>query len=95
MRYSLSGNLIESIDNSFASSESAYKDSITKYARSQCGRYTFMSTNAGFYLLDAATKQLLAHIPEEYGVHNFEQLEPDVIALATEGGVKLYRMIDE
>ena len=95
LRYSLSGNLIESIKSPFTSSESAYKDTITKYARSQCGRYIFMSTNAGFYLLDAATKQLLAHIPEEYGVQNFEQLEPDVIALATWGGVRLYRMIDE
>ena len=54
-----------------------------------------MSTNAGFYLLDAVTKQLLSHIPEEYGVQNFEQLETDVIALATWHGVKLYRIVGE
>lgn len=95
LRYSLNGNLIESIGNFFAPSEWTYEDTITKYTRSQCGRYIFMSTNAGFYLLDSATKQLLVHIPEEYGVQNFEQLEADVIALATWRGVKLYRMIDE
>lgn len=94
-RYTLKGKLLEKIDNPFPSGESAYKDSITKHALSQCGRYIFMSTNAGFYLLDADTKQLLAHIPEEYGVQNFEQLEPDVIALAAWDGVKLYRMTDE
>ena len=94
-RYSLNGKLLEHIDNPFASGESSYKDMITKYAPSQCGRYIFMSTNTGFSLLDAATKQLLAHVPEEFGVQNFEQLETDVIALATWRGVKLYRMIDE
>ena len=94
-RYTLEGKLIERIDNPFASGESAYKDFITKYALSQCGRYIFMSTRAGFYLLDALTKQLLSFIPEEFGVQNFEQLEPDVIALATWRGVKLYRMEDE
>ncbi len=95
MRYALNGELKEIISNPFASGESAYKDAITKYALSQCGKYIFMSTNAGFYLLDASTQQLLSFIPEEYGVQNFEQLEPDVIALATWSGVKLYRMIDE
>lgn len=95
MRYALSGELKDIIGNPFASGESAYKDSITKYALSQCSRYIFMSTNAGFYLLDAPTKQLLSFIPEEYGVQNLEQLEPDVIALATSSGVTLYRMIDE
>lgn len=95
MRYALNGELKEIISNPFASGESAYKDAITKYALSQCGKYIFMSTNAGFYLLDASTQQLLSFIPEEYGVQNFEQLEPDVIALATWSGVKLYRMIDD
>ncbi len=95
MRYALNGELKEIIGNSFAAGESAYKDTITKYACSQCGKYIFMSTNAGFYLLDALTKQPLTVISEEYGVHHFEQLEPDVIALAASSGVKLYRMIDE
>lgn len=95
MRYSLNGELKEIIANPFASRESVHKDTITKYALSQCSRYILMSAEAGFYLLDAATKQLLSFIPEEYGVQNFEQPEPDVIALATWGGVKLYRMVDE
>jgi len=94
-RYALNGELLECINNPLATGESAYNDSITKYALSQCSRYIFMSTNAGFYILDAATKQLLSFISEEYGVQNFEQLEPEVIALATWHGVKLYRIIDE
>lgn len=95
MRYALNGERKETIVNPFASEKAEARDFIAKYARSQCGRYIFMATNAGFYLLDAATKQLLCHIPEEYGVQNFEQLEPDVIALAGWNGVKLYRMTDE
>lgn len=94
-RYALNGELKEVIENPFATGESVYGDMITKCTVSQCGKYLFMSTNAGFYLMDAATRQLLAFVPEKFGVQNFEQPEPDVIALATPGGVKLYRMTEK
>lgn len=94
-RYSLDGKLLEIIPHPFVSGEWDYQHLITKYALSACGKYIFMSTNSGFYVLNAATKQLLASIPEQFGVHNFEQTEPGVIAVAAWGGVKLYRIIEE
>lgn len=30
--------------------------------------------------------------PEEYGVQNFEEIDPGLIAIATWTGVKLYRL---
>lgn len=71
------------------------KDAITKYAFSACGRFHYVASKSGFYIADARTAEILAHVPEEYGVQNFEWVEPDVIALATWGGVKLYRVIED
>ena len=42
--------------------------------------------------MDAETSEILAEVPEEYGVQNFEWVADDVVALATWGGVKLYRL---
>lgn len=66
-------------------------DDIQKYAHSSCGNYIYLASKSGFYLIDAKTEELIAYVPEEYGVQNFEQVAPDVIALATWSGVKLYR----
>ena len=93
LRFSLDGTLLERVLFPFPSTKSPLQSTITKYALSACGNYIFLSSDSGFYLLDAATKKILAHHPEEFGVHNFEQLETDVIALATWGGVKLFRMM--
>lgn len=67
-------------------------DMITKYSRR--GDYFCITSKSGFYMVDARTAETLAYLPEEYGVQNFEWVEPDVIALATWSGVKLYRLIE-
>ncbi len=90
--YDRSGIIREKIRNPFSSGD-AYRDMINQYAVSFCRKYAFMATNAGFYVTDAAMKQLLAHIPEEHGVHHFKQLEEDVIAAATLHGVRICRML--
>ena len=90
--YDRSGKIRERIRNPFSSGD-AYRDMINQYAVSFCRKYAFMATNAGFYVTDAAMKQLLAHIPEEHGVHHFKQLEEDMIAAATLHGVRIYRML--
>ena len=92
--YDGSGRIRERIRNPFPSGD-AYRDMINQYAVSFCGKYAFMATNAGFYVTDAAMKQLLVHIPEKYGIHHFEQLEEDVVAAATMHGVRIYRMFQQ
>ena len=68
------------------------EDMVHKYGRSGCGRYLCMASESGFYVMDAETSEILAEVPEEYGVQNFEWVADDVVALATWGGVKLYRL---
>ena len=68
------------------------EDMVHKYGRSACGRYLCMASESGFYVMDAETSEILAEVPEEYGVRNFEWVADDVVALATWGGVKLYRL---
>jgi hypothetical protein len=53
-----------------------------------------LASESGFYLIDASTGNLLASVPEKYGVQNFEELAPGLIAIATWSGVKLYRFCD-
>ena len=67
-------------------------DMVHKYGQSECGRYFWMASESGFYVMDAETSEILAEVPEEYGVRNFEWVAEDVVALATWGGVKLYRL---
>ena len=69
-------------------------DYITKYELSSCGNYIYLASESGFYLIDANTGDILASVPEEYGVQNFEELAPGLIATATWSGVKLYRFSD-
>ena len=70
-------------------------DYITKYELSSCGKYNYLASENGFYLINANTGNILASVREEYGVQNFEELAPGIIALATWSGVKLYRFCDE
>lgn len=70
-------------------------DYITKYALSSCGKYIYIASESGFYLTDEKTGDVLASVPEEYGVQNFEELAPGLIAIATWSGVKLYSFCDE
>ena len=67
-------------------------DSITKLETSSCGRYLYLASRSGFYLLDTNTGAILASVPEEWGVQNFAEFAPGLIALATWSGVKLYRV---
>lgn len=54
-----------------------------------------MATNSGFYVLDTESNQLLTHIPEEYGVHNFELLNENIIAVATLHGAMIYQIVEK
>ena len=69
-------------------------DYVTKYDISTCGRYAYLSSQSGFYVLDAKTNDVLASVDETYGVQNFEEIAADVIAIATWSGVKLYRLVE-
>lgn len=70
-------------------------DYITKHESSSCGSYIYLASQSGFYLLDASTGDILASVPEEYGVQNFEEIDPGLIAIATWTGVKLYKLCDQ
>ncbi len=67
-------------------------DDITKAEMSSCGSYRYLAAQNGFYLLDANTGAILASVPEEYGIQNFAELNPGLLAIATWTGVKLYRL---
>lgn len=69
-------------------------DSINKYEKSSCGKYIYLASQSGFYLLDADTAELLGSVPVEYGVQNVVELAPGMIGLATWSGVKVYRLLD-
>jgi len=70
-------------------------DRITKYGTSSCGKYMYLASNSGFYLMDASTDVILASVPEAYGVQNFEELALGMIAISTWTGTKLYKFCDE
>lgn len=89
-RYRFDGSLAEVVPPPLAPD-----DPIQKYTLSPCGKYRFFGTKKGFTLTDAKTGGILAHIPEEYGVQNVTPIAPDIIALSTWSGVKLYRMTEE
>lgn len=89
-RYRFDGSLAEVVPPPLAPD-----DPIQKYALSPRGRYRFFGTKGGFTLTDAKTGDILAHIPEEYGVQNVTPIAPDTVALSTWSGVKLYRMTEE
>jgi hypothetical protein len=69
-------------------------DYITKYELSSCGKYIYLASESGFYLIDASTGDILASVPEKYGVQNFEELAQGAIAIGTWSGVKLYQFFD-
>ena len=70
-------------------------DYITKHELSSCGSHIYLASESGFYLLDANTGDILATVPEEYGVQTFEELSPGLIAIATWTGVKLYKLCNQ
>ena len=66
---------------------------VEKYVKSSCGKYLYTATKTGFYVLDSTTKEILAESKEEYGAQNCEELEKDLVAVSTWGGVKIYNII--
>ena len=71
------------------------EDHINKYGTSKCGKYDFFATGSGFYVVDSQTKEVLAEVLVDNGFDNFEQLESDVVAVASPyNGVKLYRILE-
>lgn len=88
-------NLIRNLCKLYGMEGFTAKDDLKKHGISTCGQYEYYATDSGFYITDINTKEIVAYIPEEYGVENFEQVAPDVIAIATWSGVKLYRILSE
>ena len=85
-------NRLKELSESLGLDDISAPDYITKHESSSCGSYIYLSSQSGFYLLDASTGEILATVPEEYGVQNFEELAPGLITIATWTGVKLYRL---
>lgn len=67
-------------------------DAVRKIIASSCGSYHYLASQSGFYLLDAPTGEVLAYVPEEWGVQNVQELSPGLILVATMSGVKLYQI---
>lgn len=71
------------------------RDSIMKVVKSACGKYRYLASQSGFYVLDAREQTVLAVVEEAYGVQGFEELAPGVLGLATWTGTKLYQIAEE
>ena len=87
-------NRLKEVSASLGLENISAPDHITKHERSSCGSHVYLASESGFYLLDAGTGDILASVPEENGVQNFEELAPGLIAISTWTGVKLYRFCD-
>ena len=87
-------NRLKEVSASLGLEDISAPDYITKHEASSCGSYIYLASQSGFYLLDASTGDILASVPEEYGVQNVEELSPGLIAIATWTGVKLYKLCD-
>ena len=70
-------------------------DYINMYETSKCRNYIYLASESGFYVLDMKTGNILAFVPEEYGVKSFVEILPGLLALATWTGTKLYRLYDQ
>ena len=88
-------NRLKEISASLGLENISAPDYITKYETSSCGKYIYLASESGFYLINERTGDILASLPEEYGVQNFEELAPGFIAIATWAGVKLYKLCDQ
>lgn len=87
-------NRLKEVSKSLGLEDISAPDYITKHELSSCGSHIYLASESGFYLLDAGTGDILATVPEEYGVQNFEEIDPGFIAIATWTGVKLYKLCD-
>ena len=87
-------NRLKEISASFGLKKIIAPDHITKYELSSCGSYIYLASENGFYVMDGSTGEILACVPEKYGVQNFEELAPGSVAIATWSGVKLYKLCE-
>lgn len=87
-------NRLKEISASLGMENITAPDYITKHQSSLCGRYLYLASQSGFYLLNADTGDVLATVPERFGVQNFEELAPGLIAIATWSGVKVFKLCD-
>ena len=88
-------NRLKEVSASLGLEDISAPDYITKHEFSSCGTYIYLASESGFYLLDASTGDILATVPEEYGVQNFQEIDPGLIAIATWTGVKLYKLCNQ
>ena len=88
-------NRLKEVSASLGLEDISAPDYITKHELSSCGSHIYLASESGFYLLDAGTGDILATVPEEYGVQNFEEIDTGLIAIATWTGVKLYKLCDQ
>ena len=86
---------LKELSNAYGMENVSAPDNILKYAPSSDGRYTYLASDSGFYLLDGVTGAVLASVPEAFGVQSFEEISPELIALATWSGVKLYQISNQ
>ena len=88
-------NRLKELSASLGLEDISAPDYITKHELSSCGSHIYLASESGFYLLDAGTGDILATVPEEYGVQNFEEIDTGLIAIATWTGVKLYKLCNQ
>ena len=86
---------LKELSNAYGMENVSAPDNILKYASSSDGSYTYLASDSGFYLLDGVTGDVLASVPEAFGVQNFEEISPELIAIATWSGVKLYQLSNQ
>lgn len=87
-------NHLKEISASLGLENVSTPDYITKCETSSCGKYLYLASESGFYLINERTGDILVSVLEEYGVQNFVELAPGMIALATWTGVKLYQLCE-
>lgn len=71
-----------------------FPEIVNKYEPSSCGNYIYWATQGGFYVQDAGTENVLAHMPEEFGALDCLEISPGLVFVSTFDGGKLYRIND-
>ncbi len=85
---------VHDITAAFGLDRIAFKDDIKQYTVSSCGKYLYMASASGFYVLNKDGNKVLASVSEKFGATNFTELEPGLIAVANMSTVKLYKICE-
>lgn len=67
---------------------------INKFCLSSDGKKYYVGTRAGLFITDAETKAVLKKEAVNYGVQNITEISPNVIAVSTWNGVKIFEIIE-